>query len=306
VNHNLDAGDLLSAVQTVTLTFDGLPAGPVALDDPANLTPAQAIHVLERYRRHGFAIVQAPMRGLGRQTLLDLADSLDLGEPYLPPLYTLTGGQTPTIAQISAAHNAGTKDEQHPSFGRTDGQRLHSDGTLQDIGVVKATVLLCEAPAAEGGDTILFNSSAAFRDLAQTDLAAASALATPGTLVRTANINGSTDANAGPVFAVHDGTIIGRYSVTDTDAWAEPAGVVATDLRRGIEFLATASQTDSRYFHQLRLAGGQAIVFDNTRISHGRTSYVDSAEHRRCMYRSLHLRHPRLRPELSGNPEVAQ
>ena len=58
------------------------------------------------------------------------------------------------------------------------GQRMHTDGTLQDIGEVKASVLVCEAAAAEGGATMLFNTSAAFAELIMTDPAAAVALAT--------------------------------------------------------------------------------------------------------------------------------
>jgi Taurine catabolism dioxygenase TauD, TfdA family len=294
------ADELLAATRSVAITFDGVPAEPVAVADPAAVTDAEAARIVGRYETHGFAIMQLASEQLTHYTLIEVATSLGLGKPYVPPLYTMGGKQAPKVARISAAHNAGTADAGHPSFGRTVGQRLHCDGTLQDIGYVKAALLLCQAPAAEGGHTILFNSSAAFCDLVRRDLPAATALATPGTLVRQANINGCTDSNVGPTFAVHDGKLVGRYSVTETDSWAEPAGVVAEDLRRGIDFLASASQPGSPYFTRLRLDRGQVIVFDNTRISHGRTSYVDSPTQRRCMYRSLHLRHPRLLSERNG------
>jgi alpha-ketoglutarate-dependent taurine dioxygenase len=261
--------------------------------DPAHLTPAQADQIVGRYVRHGFAIIEVCVAT--PDTLGELAEALGLGEPFIPPLYTMNGRQAAKVSRISAAHNIGTEDANHPSFGRTVGQDLHCDGTLQDIGFIKASLLLCESPAAEGGDTVLFNSSAAFAKLTQTDPPAAAALTTPGSLVRRATINGCTDANWGPAFSVRDGHIVSRYSVTNTDSWAVPDGVHADDLYRGVAFLAAASRIGSRYHLRRRLDAGQAIVFDNTRISHGRTGYRDSPHWHRCMYRSLHLHHPRER-----------
>ena len=65
------------------------------------------------------------------------------------------------------------------------------------------------------------------------------------------------------------------------------------DLQRGVDFLRAAALPGSRHFAQLKLEAGQAIVLDNSRISHGRTAYQDSNAQRRCLYRSLHLQHPR-------------
>ena len=281
---------LLAAAGAVSTTFAAIPEAPVPVRDPSAIGALEAAEIADRYARHGFAIVQ-----LGGPvtpgTLTALAGSLDLGAPFVPPLY---GNAVPTISRISAAANAGTAEENHPSFGRTVGQALHSDGTLQDIGYVKATLLVCETPAEQGGDTVLFNASAAYSQLAEADVPAAVALATPGSLVRQANINGSTDLNAGPAFAVRDGGLVSRYSVTETDRWAVPAGVDPAVLWRGVGFLLHASLPGSRHFARLALAAGQAIVFDNTRISHGRTSYRDSPARRRCLFRGLYLRHPKV------------
>ena len=88
--------------------------------------------------------------------------------------------------------------------------------------------------------------------------------------------------------------LVCRYSVTDTDSWAVPNGVDEAGLRRGIDFLATASSQGSPYYAQLTLSAGRAIVFDNTKISHGRTQYRDLGERPRCMYRGLSLTTPAL------------
>ncbi|MER8072284.1 alpha/beta hydrolase fold domain-containing protein [Streptomyces sp. NPDC094034] len=284
--------ELLAAARSVTTTFDLIPEEPVPVADAGALVPLELSQVADRYARHGFAIIQLPPGPFTDKSLLALAESLGLGEPFLPPLYRL-GGTVATVSRISAAANEGTVDADHPSFARTVGQELHCDGTLQDIGFIKASVLLCESPAAEGGDTTLFNASAAFARLLMTDAAAATALATPGVLIRQANVNGSTEVNSGPAFTVQDGQLICRYCVSGTDRWAVPADVTEADLWRGVEFMRWASQPISPFFARLRLGEGQAIVFDNTRISHGRSPYSDSKTQHRCLHRSLHLTHPR-------------
>lgn len=285
---------LLNAARKVVTTFPGRPREPVPVRDVTRLGYGELAEVPRRYEAHGFCTMELLTDTPSPRTLTLLARSLGLGEPFLPPLYTLGGAPASAVSTISAGRNTGTADADHPSFGRTDGQRMHTDGTLQDIGEVKASVLVCEAAAAEGGATMLFNTSAAFAELIMTDPAAAVALATPGTLVRRANISGCQDQNAGPVLAVLGSELVCRYSVTDTDSWAVPNGVDEAGLRRGIDFLATASSQGSPYYSQLTLSAGQAIVFDNTKISHGRTQYRDLGERPRCMYRGLYLNHPRV------------
>jgi hypothetical protein len=284
--------ELLAAAARVITAFDTIPDRPVAIADASELAPETAREIVERYDRNGFCVVELVADDPMPATLEVLGASLCLGDPFIPPLYTMGASKPGPFSRISAARNSGTSDADHPSFGRTDCQRLHSDGTLQDIGFVKAGILVCECAAAEGGDTMLFNISAAYVELLALDPNAAVAVATPGTLVRTANINGCTDENRGPAVSVIDGTLVSRYSVTETDSWAVPDEAIEDDLRRGIKFLAEASEPGSPHYTELKVAIGQAIIFDNTRISHGRTVYRDSADQRRCMYRGLYLRHP--------------
>jgi alpha-ketoglutarate-dependent taurine dioxygenase len=297
----VSADEVLAAARAVRTTFEDLPRDPVGIGDPSVISERESAQIIDRYTRHGFAVLQLSSVAITPGTLLELAESLGLGDPFVPPLYTKGGNRPRSVSRISAASNLGTSDQSHPSFGRTVGQRLHCDGTLQEIGYIKASVLLCESPAAQGGDTTLFNSSAAYAQLAATDRPAAVALATPGVLIRQANINGCSDMNAGPAFSVRDGQLVCGYSVTETDRWAVPDGAPEASLYRGVGFLSHAALPGSPDFVQLRLGPGQAIVFDNTRISHGRTPYRDSEDRRRCLYRSLHLRHPCLRvPELAS------
>jgi alpha-ketoglutarate-dependent taurine dioxygenase len=311
MREDVTAGQVLAAAAAVTTTFVDVPREPLGVQRAAALAPRESGEIVARYARHGFAVVQLGAGHVTAGTLLELAQALDLGAPFVPPLYA-TGGRAAGasaaggsaaggVSRISAARNTGTADDHHPSFGRTGGQELHCDGTLQPIGYVKTSLLGCETPAAFGGETTLFNASAAYAQLAVADPAAAAALAAPGVMVRQANINGCTDSNAGSAFTLRDGRLVCGYSVTQTDTWAVPDGVDAADLYRGAGFLRHASLPGGPFFAQLKLAAGQVIAFDNTRISHGRTPYRDAEDRRRCLYRSLHLRHPRARvPAAAG------
>jgi hypothetical protein len=224
-----------------------------------------------------------------------------MGVPFIPPLYTLGGRVASPVSRISAAANSATADAAHPSFGRTVGQALHTDGTLQDIGEIKSSVLACKSPAAEGGTTMLFNASAAYRELLKVDAEAALVLATTGCLIRRANINGSIESNDGPAFGVNtEGELITRYSVTETDTWNVPEGVDPTSLWRGVEFLDQRARLGSPEYVELDMLADQIILFGNCRISHGRHAYRDSPERQRCLYRSLHLKHPVRRRSTDG------
>ncbi len=296
--------ELLAAASAVSVTFANLPASPIAIKDASALEPKESSEIVDRYWRHGFATFELKMTVDAPRTMLSLANSLDLGPAFVPPLYTQGGRSAPVVSRISAAHNAGSADADHPSFGKTAGQELHCDGTLQPLGFIKASLLLCESPAEEGGDTRLFNASAAFSELAKRDPSAAVALASHGVLVRQANINGSNDQNVESAFTIDEGRLICGYSVTQTDRWETPHGIDETALRRGITFLKAKAVPGSGVYQELRLGAGQTIIFDNTRISHGRTAYVDSRDRRRSLFRSLHLRHPSATVRISDTDEA--
>lgn len=302
---------LWAAAEAVTTTFQDLPVHPVTVQDQDALSDDELVRITERYWASGFAVLDVGAGRVSSRTPLALAKAMSLGEAFVPPLYSRHGRVGPSVSRISAAVNAGTDDSDHPSFGSRAGQRLHCDGTLQEIGWVKASLLVCERPAFEGGNTTLFNSSAAFAELATEDMPAALALTVPGTMVRQANINGSTEINSGPAFSVRDGQLVCRYCLTETDRWEVPAEVSANDLWRGVEALARVARPGSPHYTEITLRAGQAIVFDNTRISHGRTPYRDSPDRVRCLYRSLHLAHPTPRrgkavpPPPPVDPELA-
>lgn len=290
--HNaVDIDQLLAATRALNVTFDNIPTAPVIINKANNIGLPAKRQIIDRYLLHSFVIVQLTNDFPTAEALSALAISLDLGVPFVPPLYGKGDYTTTAISQISSQ---GYQGSNHPSFEQTSGIEFHCDGTLQKIGYVKTSILLCESAGAEGGDSTLFNALGAFAKLAETDLPAAVALASPGVLVRQANINGCSDINEGPAFTVLDGELICAYSVTKTDSLIATEGVDVLALRRGSNFLRQAALPGSPFFTQLRLEAGQAIILSNSKICHGRTPFTDNSDQKRCLYRGLYLNRPKM------------
>ncbi|MEU6145657.1 TauD/TfdA family dioxygenase [Streptomyces sp. NPDC047081] len=284
--------DLTRVAARITAAFAHLPDQPLPVRGAAELSGNPGEELARQYRAHGFAIIEFTDERVTQDTHLLACKALGLGEPFVPQLYTLGNRVAPRVSVISASANVGTEAEKHPSFGRSVGQELHVDGTLQPMGMIKATLMSCQTPAAHGGVNTFFDSVGAYAELVRTDLQAALALANPRVLVRRANINGSDEAKTGPVYAVIEDQLVGHYCMTDTDSIQVVDDVSQEDLERGLAAIAEAARPGTPYFRTLTLRGNQAVIFDNTRVSHGRTAYEDSSGNRRCLFRTLHVRHP--------------
>ncbi|MGW9164911.1 hypothetical protein ACWGPZ_26670 [Priestia megaterium] len=50
----------------------------------------------------------------------------------------------------------------HRAFQTNNEQKIHCDGTLEVIGKIKTSLLLCATPSSVGKETVIFNSVAAF------------------------------------------------------------------------------------------------------------------------------------------------
>jgi hypothetical protein len=281
--------EVLESASVVRTSFEGIPSEPVVVPGPGVLRGAALDEIVARYQRHGFAVAQLPASSSDPQRLLDLASDLGVGPAFVPPLYA-TGRYVAGMVNKIAAQPKEAQD--HPSFGRAVGLALHCDGTLQPIGLVATSMLLCHSPAAEGGENLLFNAVGAFADLSSCDEPAALALATPGVLVRQANMNGCSASHSGPIAAICEGRLVCCYSVSSTDRWELPDGVDPADLARGLAHMERAASGPGPHVAEVGLDFGQVLVLDNAVLSHGRRPYRDSWIEQRCFFRSLHLGRP--------------
>ncbi|MFE7275854.1 TauD/TfdA family dioxygenase [Streptomyces sp. NPDC057623] len=243
--------------------------------------PNQLVRILEE---RGFAVVTMADSGPPDAVLTSLSTALRLGDPYIPALYRYA--ETKDYSASFTDIRSDTKDR-HPGFSTTAGQAWHVDGLLDDIGDIKTTILYCVRAAHQGGDTLLFNSLAAFAELREKDPDAAEALLAPSALNRRSTIP-AIDVNAtGPVFSVDEkGDLITRYTDNETCTWNFSAGPPG-GLRRALAFLRTASD-DPRYRLAVRLTPGEALIFRNDRLSHGRQPYEDKPDARRHLVRVLY------------------
>jgi alpha-ketoglutarate-dependent taurine dioxygenase len=247
--------------------------------------PSQLVHNLDE---HGFVRVTMTEPGPPDAKLATLSAALRLGEPYIPALYRFV--ETKDYATSYSDIRSGTTDG-HPGFSTTAGQAWHVDGLLDDIGDIKTTILYCVRAAHRGGETLLFNSLAAFTELRDSDPAAAEALLSPEALNRRSTIP-TIDVNAtGPVFSVdEEGELIARYTDNETCTWNFSAGPPG-GLQRALTFFRAATH-DPRYRLGIHLAAGQALIFRNDRLSHGRQSYEDIPSARRHLVRALYTNRP--------------
>jgi hypothetical protein len=277
----------VTSLSMLTCTVPAFPAEsapPVQVGHWDHVTPTAAREVALHLAATGYALIQgATIPGPEAATLL--AGALGLGPAFTPPQYRSRayvdgGGVTRITADATTTG--------HPAFGQATGQRMHADGTLQRIGEIKTTLMLCARPAASGGTSQLFNAAGAFAMLLNRDPAAAAALTAPDVLVRTSNLPGTHGQSAaGPAFAIADGRIISRYSVTSTDGY-DPAAVTSpAALDRALAFLRDAARPGTGYYAEATLAAGQGLLLANDMISHGRTPYHDHSDAPRLLFRAL-------------------
>ncbi|MDI9889390.1 TauD/TfdA family dioxygenase [Streptomyces sp. HNM0645] len=234
------------------------------------------------YQQQGYATVQVRGSASTSSDLFTLAEALNLGAPFTPPVYKNSPHTSSGVSKISAR-----PDSDHP-FSGSLGQNLHCDGTLQHLGEVPTTILLCAAPAAEGGVTYLVDLVDAYAALRRTDSEAAEQLAHDDALKRTSGSRSVT----GPAFAEQQpGHLMTRYSRTVTDCYCALHGHQAA-LERALAFMDAAARPGSAFRTEVTLGSGQALIFANDRVGHGRTAYRDDLSHPRLLRRGLFTARP--------------
>jgi hypothetical protein len=259
---------------------------------PIDLADGSGLHdVIAAYEDRGFAVFSLDDRSRrdSASALRSVAAACDLGEPLVPQMYRASNIYEQGLNRIGRRSEQPAED--HPAFFSTDGQELHSDGTLEPIGRVPTSILLCEAEALRGGATTIFNVVGAFTILKERDPEAAEALLT-ACLRRTATVGTVGETHLGPAFAERDGEIISRYSVTATDSW-EARDCDPTVLARGVQALEEMAE-HTGLFTEVKLRAGEGLMLANDHVSHGRRPYVDGEGRTRRLVRGLYLRRPSL------------
>lgn len=265
---------------------------PVEVASFTRITAGAAAQITARYHQHGLCLIAAADRAVTDDSITAMAAALALGPVFTPSLYRGTTTMPDGIARMCAESH--TPGDVHPSFDSTAGQSLHTDGTLETIGAVKSSLLLCAQPAARGGATFFLNTSGIFAELAATDPQAAAALMRPDALVRMSNLPSTArSVSIGPAFTVQDGDLLTRLSLTPTDSWQITDDEDGLALLRGLTtMIRIRDDHDPRFYVEFTLDEGVGVLFANDRIGHGRRDYTNSGAHTRRMIRALFTRRP--------------
>jgi hypothetical protein len=264
----------------------------VSVDPHGQPTAAACTSILEDYYTLGYALFQLdPGWQHPSKALHNLAQALNLGEAFVPPLYRFSNSNLYDVYGVNTL-TVVRGDEpyfSHPVFGSTAALELHTDGTLQEIDEIPTSVLFSVVRAAEGGETTIFQAVDAFLALQAAMPRLTLALLDDRALTKQATVNGSKATCTGPVFAYKAGELLTRYSVSDRDRWNVDEVECLLDAKNAMADLA---HSGSPYYHQHHLDVGQGIILANNKVSHGRTGFSNSADHVRRMLRVLFARRP--------------
>lgn len=258
----------------------------------AELACPDALQVLvDDYDARGYAWFElGPGLERSARGLLQLTQALHLGQPFVPPLYQGLADDFYDGAGFNVVTGEpGARMSAHPAFTSRSGLELHTDGTLQTIGEIRTSLLFCLEPAAQGGDTLLFDAVGAFQALEVRDARLARALLDERALWRHATVGDAQQAAVGPVFQRSEQRLLARYCTTPRERWAIED---VPGLEQARQALAELSQPDSPYCVQFRPLAGQGVLFANDRLSHGRTPYEDAPGRPRRMLRALFHERP--------------
>jgi hypothetical protein len=202
---------------------------PIKVSKASDENDASLNNLVNIYNEKGFAIFEIDSSELSCEFIRLFSRSLCLGEPYVPARYLMN--DTVNLYKIGintiSTHidgrpiNQSTRTNQkiNHAFATTNEQRLHVDGTLEEIGLLKTSIIACITPAYSGGETVIFNSASAFVELAKHDIDAAISLFNPQCLKRMDLVHG--DFYTGPVFSIKNGELCSRFSLDSTSCWKD-------------------------------------------------------------------------------------
>ena len=241
--------------------------------------------IRERIEAYGFAIVSLPT-GLAAPEIVRTCNRLGFNYVFVPDYLKTMPGMleacgmnfippypNPALPPVSK-HKAFLGSQEHP---------FHVDGAnCPGIGMVKTAVLYCVTPAAQGGESTVFNARAAVRALAREDIDLVAPLFDPRALTR----NGSAELTGvdGPGFAFVNGELKTRYSVDYASHWNCD---VVTGLATALSALEELSKPGSDFYTQTPLEAGELLIMANDAIAHGRLGFSNSDSIIRRMGRVL-------------------
>lgn len=255
----------------------------VMIADPWALNPAEQAAVRERIRCCNMALYQIDpaiedkslVSAIGRQFGLQRLDSnLCADEDSITSLEVIPGGRKQGYIPYSNLPLS-----------------WHTDGYYNEPAqMIRAMVLHCAQPAAEGGENALLDHEIAYIHLRDTEPAYISALMAPDVMTIPPNIEQGVEirgARSGPVFSIDErtGSLHMRYTHRMRNIEWKSDSLTQEAVACLREFLAS----DSPYIFRHRLESGQGVLCNN--VLHNRAGFNDVPGHgqTRLLYRARYF-----------------
>jgi alpha-ketoglutarate-dependent taurine dioxygenase len=249
----------------------------VEVRDPRALSDGEAAQLRRVCAEANMAVYASPLAGAADKDIpRRLGERLGLARLQANPLADEDG--------ISSLEVAAEKSGR--GYIPYSNRRLlwHTDGYYNPPEArIRAFLLHCVRPAAEGGENRLLDPEIAYLLLRDADPRFVAALAAPDAMTVPANEedpSAQRAAQAGPVFSFEDGALHMRYTARTRSIEWRPDEVTQAAVQRLREIL----DSDSPYVFRLRLAGGQGLVCNN--VLHDRSEFSDAPGAGRLVYRA--------------------
>jgi len=242
----------------------------VEIKDPRKLTAAEAQAMVRICRKTNMVLYVSPLGGLE-----DKALARALGEQF--GLHRLDSNLLADDDGITSLQVVAGKSQR--GYIPYSNRRLlwHTDGYYNAPEArIRAFVLHCVSPAAEGGENRLLDHEIVYILLRDARPDYIRALMQPDAMTIPANTESGEEtrvASIGPVFSVDAaGNLHMRYTArTRSIEWKQDAAT-----REAVRFLEDLLAGDSPYIFRHRMAAGQGLVCNN--VLHNRTAFTDDVD----------------------------
>ena len=256
----------------------------VEVDDPSRLADAERAALLDRIRRANLAVYRCRRRVVNRDMLRSFGRALGLSR-----LDDHLCAEEDGISQLTVSDGAGQTGDYIPYTDRP--LSWHCDGYYNESErMIRAMLLHCARPAAEGGENALMDHEMLYIALRDAGSEYIEALMHPEALAIPANVQHGEvirPERVGPVFSVDPGTgaLHMRYTARGRNIRWRDDPVTREAVDRIGRLLDAA---DAPVF-RLRLQPGDGILCNN--VLHNRTGFRDYAEpeRKRLVYRVRYL-----------------
>ncbi|AXV84522.1 TauD/TfdA family dioxygenase [Ralstonia solanacearum] len=265
------------------------------------------VEVVSQIEHHGFAIVESPWK-FGVEDFTRLSTLYHLGAMYQSSFNRLEHHEGMFASGINQV--GGLPGGKHYAFNGTSDVSLHTDGSYLPIGSIRTSILLCKEHALSGGETILFDSVSAFKQLQKENPMLSEVLMIDNVFKRksTETSSGKQYERIGPIYRRDaNGELVGGFTLDVTADW-EYAYRVNARVIDAITYLSQRASGGSPYFLEFSLRKGQALIMRNDQISHGRRAFIDDPAKPRILLRGLFANAPRhhAEHEQAASGEVCQ